>query len=51
MIHDENGEVIDTTVINHDKKNKARTYRKNIKLVYCKSFTQNYPVCVIFKLK
>lgn len=47
MMHDENGEIIDTTVVNQDKQAKPRTNRRqNIKLVYCKAFSDEYPVYV-----
>ncbi|GLV32847.1 uncharacterized protein CBL_00446 [Carabus blaptoides fortunei] len=44
MMHDENGEIIDTTVVNQDKQVKPRTNRRqNIKLVYCKGFSDENP--------
>lgn len=44
-MHDENGKIIDTKVVNEDKQSKPRTHRRpNIKLVYCKMFTGETPV-------
>lgn len=44
LMHDENGKIIDTNVVNEDKQSKPRTHRRqNIKLVYCKMFTDENP--------
>lgn len=49
LTHDEKGEIINTTVVNEEPAVKQRSYLKkpSIRLVYCRPFTDEYPVSII----
>lgn len=46
MTHGESGEVINTTVVSEEPAPKQRVNNKKngVKLIYCRSFTPEYPV-------